>query len=515
MSEIFLSVVNMSISASWIVLAVLVLRFVLKKAPKWITVLLWGIVAIRLVCPFSIESAISLMPSAQTIMKTPDAPRPHFESGVTIVDNQVNEYLQGHYFEGVTRPTGHFVDIMTILAIVWIVGVVVLLAYTIISYLRVKNKAGTAVLLRDNIFQSENVVSPFVFGVVKPKIYLPFHISEQDMQYVIAHENAHVSRKDHWWKPLGFLLLAIHWFNPLIWLGYMLLCRDIELACDEKVVKEMNAEQKADYSQALLTCSVNRRIIAACPLAFGEVNVKDRVKSVLHYKKPAFWIVVAAVVLSVVVAVCFLTNPPAKAKPENIKELPRYEELTALIGLSPEEVEQKVQWDLTETELEYDDMYQTPIEVEICDVDLYIMLAENSMVGKIDSVLYCADYTNDNEKAAEDILKIAKHLGSTIGKNTQLQQWDLFEMTQEEVLEELNDERLREIEWDLTPVATQSQKEYMELSSSVWESVNEGSRLVLVYALEMKVTRVEDTIYLRLGLGPRRRRENYTVVNEQ
>ena len=203
------------------------------------------------------------------------------------------------------------------------------------------------------------------------------------------------------------------------------------------------------------------------------------------------------------------------ANPENIKELPRYEELTALIGLSPEEVRQKVQWDLTETELEYDDMYQTPIELELCDVDLYIMLAENSMVGKIDSVLYCADYTNDNEKAAEDILKIAKHLGSTIGKNTQLQQWDLFEMTQEELLEMFEDRLSREIEWDLSPVATQSHMEYMKLSSDVWASVNEVARLDLVYALEMKVTRVEDTIYLRLGLGPRRRRENYTVVNDQ
>ena len=309
MSGFFLSIVNMSISASWIVLAVLLLRILLKKAPKWITVLLWGIVAIRLICPFSIESVMSLIPSAETITKAPDAPRPHFESGFTIIDNQVNDYLGGHYYEGVTRPTGHFVDITTILAVVWLVGIVVLLAYTIISYFRVKNKIGTAVLLRDNIYQSENVVSPFVLGIIKPKIYLPFNMNEQDMEHVIAHENAHIHRKDHWWKPFGFLVLTLHWFNPLMWLGYVLLCRDIELACDEKVVKEFNNEQKADYSQALLTCSVSRRIIAACPLAFGVVGVKNRVKSVLNYKKPAFWIVVAAIVASLVVAVCFLTNP--------------------------------------------------------------------------------------------------------------------------------------------------------------------------------------------------------------
>lgn len=309
MSGLFLSIINMSISASWIVLTVLLLRILLKKAPKWIMVLLWGIVAIRLICPFSIESAISLIPSAETITKAPNVPRPHFESGVTIIDNQVNDYLGGNYFEGVTRPTGYFVDITTILAIVWLVGILVILLYTIISYFRVKNKISTAIILRDNIFQSEKVVSPFVLGIIKPKIYLPFNMDDQDMEHVIAHEQAHIHRKDHLWKPFGFLVLTLHWFNPLMWLGYVLLCRDIELACDEKVVKEFNNEQKADYSQALLTCSVKRRVISACPLAFGEVGVKNRVKSVLSYKKPSFWIIVVAIVASIVVAVCFLTSP--------------------------------------------------------------------------------------------------------------------------------------------------------------------------------------------------------------
>lgn len=314
MAGIFLKIINMSISASWLVLVVLLLRLLLKKAPKWINGILWGFVGLRLIMPFSFESIFSLIPSAETISKAPDAPRPHFDSGVTIVDNQVNNYLQGHYFEGVSRPGGHFVDITTILAIVWVVGIVALLIYTIISYMRLKNKIGTSVLLRDNIFQSENVVSPFVLGIIKPKIYLPFNMNDKDMSHVIAHEQAHIQRKDNWWKPFGFLLLALHWFNPLMWLGYVLLCRDIELACDEKVIKKLNTEQKADYSQALLTCSVNRRVIAACPLAFGEVGVRNRVKSVLNYKKPAFWIIAIAIVASIVVAVCFLTNPKQDAE---------------------------------------------------------------------------------------------------------------------------------------------------------------------------------------------------------
>ncbi len=316
MAGIFLKIVNMSISACWIVLAILLLRLILKKAPKWINCVLWGIAGLRLIMPFSFESIFSLIPSAETISKTPDSPRPQIDSGVSVIDNQINGYLQGNYFEGVTRPMGNFVDITTILAIVWIIGIVALLIYTLVSFLRLKSKIGTAVLLRDNIYQSEAVVSPFVLGIIKPKIYLPFNINGQDMDHVIAHEQAHIRRKDYLWKPLGFLILTLHWFNPMVWLGYVLLCRDIELACDEKVVKELNNEQRADYSQALLTCSVNRRMIAACPLAFGEVGVKDRVKSVLNYKKPAFWIIVVAIIVSIAVAVCFLTNP---VKPTDIQ----------------------------------------------------------------------------------------------------------------------------------------------------------------------------------------------------
>lgn len=309
MADIFLKIVNMSISACWIVLAILLLRIILKKAPKWVNCILWGIVGLRLVMPFSFESVFSLVPSAETISKPVDSPRPQIESGVSVIDNQVNGYLQGNYFEGVTRPAGNFVDITTILAVVWVVGIVVLLTYTLISFLRLNSKIGTAVLLRDNIYQSETVTSPFVLGIIKPKIYLPFNMNEQDMEHVIAHEQAHLRRKDHLWKPLGFLILTIHWFNPLVWLGYIILSRDIELACDEKVVKELNNEQRADYSQALLTCSVNRRMITACPVAFGEVGVKNRVKSVLNYKKPAFWLIIIAIIISMVVAVCFLTNP--------------------------------------------------------------------------------------------------------------------------------------------------------------------------------------------------------------
>ena len=310
MNELFLKIINMSISASWLIFAVLILRLVLKKAPKWVNVLLWGIVAIRLICPFSFESALSLIPSAETFpKKIISGPSFDVQSGITPVDNRINDYLGDRYFEGVTVPANNGNTIMTILTIVWTIGILLLVAYTVISYWRLHREIDTAVRYKDNIFQSENVSSPFVLGLIKPRIYLPFKLDGQDMEHVVAHEQAHIRRKDHWWKPLGFLLLTIHWFNPLMWLAYVLLCRDIELACDEKVIKGLSNEQRADYTQALVACSVNHRMIAACPLTFGEVGVKERVKSVMNYKKPAFWVIIIAVIVCVGVAVCFLTNP--------------------------------------------------------------------------------------------------------------------------------------------------------------------------------------------------------------
>ncbi len=310
MSELFLKSVNMSISASWLILAVMMLRLILKRAPKWVNVLLWGIVAIRLICPFSFESALSLVPSAETISENViSGSSLDVQTGITPVDSRINDYLEDRYFEGVTATASNDSSVMNTLAIVWLIGILLLAVYTVISYIRLNGRVATAIRFKDNIFRSENVCSPFVLGMVKPRIYLPLNMNGGEAEHVIAHERAHISRGDHWWKPLGFLLLTIYWFNPLMWLGYVLLCRDIELACDERVIKELSREQRADYSQALVTCSVSRRVLAACPIAFGEVGVKARVKSVMKYKKPKIWMIVAAVIICIAMAVCFLTDP--------------------------------------------------------------------------------------------------------------------------------------------------------------------------------------------------------------
>lgn len=313
MDDVFLKLVNLSISASWLILTALVLRFVLKKAPKWIMPLLWGVVALRLVCPFSIESALSLIPSAETIpseiVTETREPVLYEQATLDIVTNPTLPSA-AEVPVGVSRQQAQ-VD-FNIYSVLWLAGMAALLVHALVSAGKLKRKLATAILLRDNIYESEFVDSPFVFGVVKPNIYLPMHMDEGTAAHVIAHERAHLARRDHWWKVLGYLVLALHWFNPLVWVAYILFCRDIELACDEKVVKGLDGAARADYSQALLSCAAPKRAVAACPLAFGEGNIKTRVKSALHYKKPAFWVAAAAVLAVVIVAVCFLTNPKSE-----------------------------------------------------------------------------------------------------------------------------------------------------------------------------------------------------------
>lgn len=313
MDDVFLKLVNLSISASWLILTALVLRFVLKKAPKWVMPLLWGVVALRLVCPFSIESALSLIPSAETIpseiVTETREPVLYEQATLDIVTNPTLPSA-AEVPVGVSRQQAQ-VD-FNIYSVLWLAGMAALLVHALVSAGKLKRKLATAILLRDNIYESEFVDSPFVFGVVKPNIYLPMHMDEGTAAHVIAHEYAHLARRDHWWKVLGYLVLALHWFNPLVWVAYILFCRDIELACDEKVVKGLDGAARADYSQALLSCAAPRRAVAACPLAFGEGNIKTRVKSALHYKKPAFWVAAAAVLAVVIVAVCFLTNPKSE-----------------------------------------------------------------------------------------------------------------------------------------------------------------------------------------------------------
>lgn len=310
MEALFLKLFNMSITASWLVLAVVILRLLLKKAPKTVTVFLWAFVGIRLVCPFSFESVLSIIPSAETVPEAMLAGSDfNIDTGLSAVDSRINGYLDDRYIEGVTVPAGNGMTVMGVLSAIWLAGIAAMLIYTLISYFKIHRKIREAVPYNENIWVCDRISAPFILGVFRPKIYLPSAIDKQDAEYVIAHERAHLKRRDHLIKPLGFLLLTVYWFNPVMWIAYILLCRDIELACDEKVIKTMGIEIKKPYSEALINCSLPRRAIAACPLAFGEVGVKSRIKSVLNYKKPAFWIIAAALALCAILPVFFLTNP--------------------------------------------------------------------------------------------------------------------------------------------------------------------------------------------------------------
>lgn len=297
---------SMSTAAGWVILAVLILRLVLYRAPRWLHCMLWALVGVRLAVPISLKSPFSLIPQTSAIA-------PAVLSEYTVgVDTQAPQVIGGGGAEqAATVSAAHVASpaITEVMSWIWLAGVLFVLGYAFVSMLCLRRRVAEAVLLEGKVWQCDRVNSPFIMGVVRPKIYLPSNLPPEVQGSVLAHEFSHLARRDHWWKPLGFILLAIYWFHPLVWVAYWLFCRDLELACDERVVQKLDEEGKKTYSLALLTCSTGRYISAAYPLAFGEGSVKRRVKAVLNYKKPAFWLVLAAVVACVAAAVCFLTDP--------------------------------------------------------------------------------------------------------------------------------------------------------------------------------------------------------------
>lgn len=327
MENLFIKLFNISVIASFIVLAVILVRFIMKKSPKWIICILWGLVGLRLVMPFSIESVLSLIPSKATI---PDdiliTHTPQIHTGIPVINSYINPIISENLKPDIAASVNPMQVIVFIAAILWITGIAIMLIYSAVSYFLLKRKVSASVVKNDNIYYCDAIKSPFILGIIKPKIYLPSDIQNYNYDYVIAHEKAHIKRLDHIWKPLAFLILSIYWYNPLLWIAYILFCRDIETACDQKVIKTMETEEVKGYSTALLNFSINKKIVNACPLAFGEVGVKTRIKSILNYKKPTFWIIIVSAVLAVAVAVCFLTVPKDKPRTETI--LPTAENLT-------------------------------------------------------------------------------------------------------------------------------------------------------------------------------------------
>lgn len=318
MEGIFVKLLNMSVSASGFILIAVLLRALLKRSPKWIHCLLWGLVAVRLVCPLSFESSFSLAPRADFVEAKLGVQREdgRYMNSVTDAGKALNDDLDNAQNKNLAnKGNADRQSDWKKISWTWFTGVVLLLGYAAISYLRFRKKVQASVRLRDGIYVCDNIRTPFILGVIRPGIYLPSDMDEVQTDNVIAHERAHLSRLDQVWKPLGYCLLAVYWFNPLCWLAYVLFCRDMELACDEKVIRDMDTEDKKVYSRVLLSFSDPSHRIAAGPLAFGEIGVKKRIQSVLNYRKPAFWMVGLAILALVVTSLCFLTNPKEANNP--------------------------------------------------------------------------------------------------------------------------------------------------------------------------------------------------------
>ncbi len=330
MEAVFLKLLNMSITASWLILGAILVRFLFKKAPKYLRFIAWALVGARLILPITPESVMSLIPSAEPIPQeilTTSTPQIH--SGI----NAVNQFINPIISEALTPPSASSVPSVEAVApttpmqtlthvasIVWICGMVLMLGYALISYVVLRRRVAASVYSENGAYICDDIDSPFVLGIIKPRIYMPSSLDEIQAEHVASHERAHIKRRDHWWKPLSFVLLSVYWFNPLIWVAYVLLCRDIELACDERVARTMSDEEKAAYSSSLLELSIPHKMITACPVAFGEVGVKDRIKSVLSYKKPTLWIIIAALVACAVLAVTLFTSPESKAEKDEPKQ---------------------------------------------------------------------------------------------------------------------------------------------------------------------------------------------------
>ncbi|MBR6795986.1 MAG: hypothetical protein IKM53_01385 [Clostridia bacterium] len=310
LTQLFLKVFNMSVAASWIVMAVMVLRLIFRKAPKFLFCVLWGLVALRLVVPFSFESILSLVPSAETVpANIAQTDFPVVRTGISALNSTLNPMILENLMPKVQDSVNPMQVVVNVATAVWLTGTAAMLGYAVFSYVRLRREVAEGMETEQGVWVCDRIPGSFILGVFRPRIYLSSDLQGADREYVLAHERAHIKRFDHLWKPLGFVILCLHWFNILVWFAYALLCRDIELACDERVIRTFGEENKKAYSMALINCSTPKGVLSACPLAFGETGVKARIKSVLNYKKPTFWVIFFAVLAVLALCVFFLTNP--------------------------------------------------------------------------------------------------------------------------------------------------------------------------------------------------------------
>lgn len=310
MEALFLKIFSRSIVAGWVILGVLLLRIFMKKAPKALCCALWALVALRLVCPGFLESGFSLLPGTEAVPREILTVQPTgLDKGSSGLNEVVNPILAEPRVSEGGQGSNLMQALVRVVSRLWVAGTILLLLYAFISWIRLRRQVAVSLKVEGNIWICDAIRSPFILGLFSPRIYVPSDLNAEQLACVVEHERAHLKRHDHWWKPLGFLLLALYWFQPLCWIAYICLCQDIEMACDERVVRRMENGEKKNYAEALLACSIPRHSISACPVAFGETGVKKRVKGVLNYKKPTFWVLGTAAVACVVAVLCLLTDP--------------------------------------------------------------------------------------------------------------------------------------------------------------------------------------------------------------
>ena len=317
MEQLFINVLNNAITVSVLIVAIIVVRALGKKMPKWSTCILWGIVAVKLVIPIPIESVLSVIPIGNPIpTNIVMEANPQISSGISSVDEIVNPVISRSFTPDPVASVNPLQIFFHIGALAWITGMIVMLTYALTTYMLVRKRVRASVKIAPRVYECDDISDSFILGTIAPKVYLSSELSEEAREYILKHEFAHLSRRDHIWKPLGFVILSVYWFNPLCWIAYILLCRDIEYACDEKVTKNIKKGEKAEYCRVLLENSMPRKMIAACPVTFGGIDVKNRVKNVVNYKKPAFWITTASIMACVAVGVCFATSREVKTVSE-------------------------------------------------------------------------------------------------------------------------------------------------------------------------------------------------------
>ena len=473
MKELFTGFFIVSLTGSLIVGAILLLRLVFRKAPKALICILWGLVFLRLLLPFPIQVNWSIRPElpALSTQNTQQIVWEEVDTNQAIPDLLIQEY------DG--TKTQNKADVVDVGAAIWLMGAAVMLAFALISYLKLRNRVKDARETEPGIFVSHKLDTAFVLGYFVPGIYLPQGMDDAAVQMVVAHEKTHIKRLDHWLKLLCYVALAIHWFNPIVWVAYVFLCKDVEDACDEAVIRNLNAQERKDYSTALLACGKEKRILSACPVAFGEISIRQRILNVLHYRKPAAWICILAVLAIVLTAVFFMTDHIKK-------HAAYYEELMNLLGepvetvcrelgLSPEEIK-----DLTGS----GDIYTTPLMAEYQGIPFAVRLCFERGSGLLSSYQYVAEYQGDYNQIVQPASKIAKHLLKAYGKVYQWDQTDRekqeFVTSEEEIRKAFqHPDRIYGEQWDLTKYASKSSKTYLaqiDVSSVCQEHYAENAR---------------------------------------